>query len=203
MGTYDCASGHLWPNSGHEQGQIVANSVDGQGILELVRHLDYRLHEWEARLPEETRYSEANLAAFRRLDLSGCFVALHLGYHHYATLLYFHSLDVDQSSAFYSKSFLEKCKFHAYSYSDLLCTSRITPNCEAVYATVAHMALVSSAVLLHTLSFGEEHELATARQCLSNNFEAIDKLRNYWPSLKSTVSRSEHPKSIKATLLIT
>lgn len=152
-----------------------------------VHKLETKLNDWKAQLPANRCLNEANMQEHSKIGLGGCFVALHLGYHHYATLLYFQFLDRESAILPERAEYLRRCKLHASSYSDLLSLSRTMPDCEAVYPTVAHMALVSSAVLLHILSFGEEYELEAARKRLSNNFQAILNLRNLWPSLASTV----------------
>ena len=58
-----------------------------------------------------------------------------------------------------------------------------TPDCEAVYLNVAHMTVVSSAALLHTLLFGDHDEIIDARNRLYSNFEILLKLKPYWPGV--------------------
>jgi hypothetical protein len=50
------------------------------------------------------------------------------------------------------------------------------------------MTTVSSSVLLHTLLFGTEDELAQSRRCLHAKFEALLELEQYWPGVRSMVS---------------
>jgi hypothetical protein len=50
------------------------------------------------------------------------------------------------------------------------------------------MTTVSSSVLLHTLLFGTEDELAQSRRCLHANFEALLELEQFWPGVRSMVS---------------
>lgn len=153
----------------------------------VVSALSKQLDVWEQSLPAHLELNDKNLEQHRDRGLGGSFVALHLGYHHYATLLYFHYLDPIRPSGAKRDIYVGRCKFHATSYSSLLKTSRDRKGCEAVYATVGHMALVSSAVLLHTLLFGNDHELPKARESLTHNFEALIELKRLWPSLERTV----------------
>lgn len=50
------------------------------------------------------------------------------------------------------------------------------------------MAIVSSSVLLHTLLFGEENEIAQSHHCLKANFEALLELKGYWPNVNALVN---------------
>ncbi|CEL01204.1 hypothetical protein ASPCAL00792 [Aspergillus calidoustus] len=51
------------------------------------------------------------------------------------------------------------------------------------------MTTVSSSVLLHTLLFGTEDELAQSRRCLHAKFEALLELEQYWPGVRSMINR--------------
>jgi hypothetical protein len=152
-----------------------------------VQELSKQLDLWQESLFPHLRLNERNLENHKEKGLGGGFVALHLGYHHYATLLYFQYLDPQRTSTVMHKSYVNHCKFHASAYSALLKMSRDKKDCEAVYATVGHMTLVSSSVLLYTLLFGDEKELPAARENLSFNFEALVELKRCWPSLERTV----------------
>ena len=156
---------------------------------QLVNDITGRLDAWLASLPEEMRLTDENLDSYARRGSGGTFVALHLGYHHYATLLYFQYLDVRRSRTTAKELYHTRCKSHASNYSRLLAQSRSKANCEAVYATVGHMTVVSSSVLLHMLLFGREEELEEARQNLTSNFAALIELRQLWPSLERVVCR--------------
>ncbi|ETS82474.1 hypothetical protein PFICI_04350 [Pestalotiopsis fici W106-1] len=145
-----------------------------------VAALSLQLHQWEEMLPCDVRNSTENLLEHKARGLGGPFVALHLGFHHYATLLYFQFLS-SPNEPLYAR----RCKYHARAYSTLLEQARKTGSCEAVYPTVGHMATVSSATLLYTLLFGDEFELADSRAGLNTNFEALIELRTYWPRLTS------------------
>lgn len=140
------------------------------------------------RLPESTRFTEDNLRWYAKRGLGSAFVALHLGYHHYATLLYFHYLDLQLIQSATVVHFASKCRRNAAAYSDLLELSTRIPGCEVVYFIVAHMTVVSSAALLHTLLFGERPELERTRERLKFNFEILVRLRKYWPAVSHLVS---------------
>ena len=168
--------------------QRLAQEEMMEGDLDsLVQQLAQQLDSWMEMLPLEIKMTKSNLEAHRRKGLGGPFIALHLGYHHYSTLLYFQFLDSQYSAS--NKMYAGRCKAHASEYSSLLRSARQFEGCEAFYATVGQMAMVSSAVLLHTLLFGDEDELSDARSSLSSNFETLIELKKYWPiSLGRTVS---------------
>lgn len=139
-------------------------------------------------LPLSTRYSEENLRCYAQRGLGSAFVALHLGYHHYSTLLYFHYLDLQLIQSATVVDFASKCRRHAAAYSDLLELSTRIPRCEVLYFIVAHMTVVSSAALLHTLLFGESSELQRTRERLKFNFEVLVQLKRYWPAVSHLVN---------------
>lgn len=145
-----------------------------------VTYLSSQLENWEQMLPVDVRMNEGNLERHIQRGTGGAFIALHLGYHHYATLLYFRFLEPPGSTSPLVEIYHSKCNFHALSYSGLVKLARQKQRCEVVYPTVGHMAVVSSSVLLHTLLFGEERDLQSARDALNANFAAILDLRRYW-----------------------
>ncbi|KAF2164412.1 hypothetical protein M409DRAFT_67944 [Zasmidium cellare ATCC 36951] len=165
------------------------DSLDDASADESALKISHRLDDWLASLPRRMRLNDRNFDEHATKGLGGAYVGLHLGYHHYATLLYFQYLDLQRPSTAVSKDFAERCKRHASSYSDLLRKSRETPGCEAVYATVGHMTVVSSSVLLHMLLFGKEDELEVTRALLNTNFIALIEMRNFWPSLERMITR--------------
>jgi hypothetical protein len=163
------------------------HDLDNLEIDSTVHGISLQLQSWEQMLPVDVRFSEEALLHHQEKGLGGPFVALHLGFHHYSTLLYFQFLEARRPSTPQTQLYIDRCKHHASSYSRLIRLSRERKNCEAVYPTVGHMAVVSSSVLLHTLLFGEESELPQARNGLNSNFEALIKLRQYWSNLASMV----------------
>ena len=154
-----------------------------------VESLAHNLTSWELSLPPLYKWSLENLTEHRRLGTGGAFIALFIGYHHYSTLLYFQFLDQRRNSTQRHFEYARACHVHALCYSDILAISRTHEGCDAVYATVGHMTTVSSSVLLHKLLFGDETSIPKTRDALCSNFEALVKLRHFWPRLSNTVGR--------------
>ncbi|KAF7557811.1 hypothetical protein G7Z17_g469 [Cylindrodendrum hubeiense] len=161
-----------------------------------VTYISDQLENWERMLPVNVRMNEENLEQHIQTGTGGAFIALHLGYHHYATLLYFRFLEPPASTSPLVEIYHSKCNFHASSYSSLVKLAREKKGCEVMYPTVGHMAVVSSSVLLHTLLFGEQRDLQSARDALNENFAAILDLRRYWPNTAPMVSVSSHGPGI-------
>ncbi|KAJ5109087.1 hypothetical protein N7456_005762 [Penicillium angulare] len=168
--------------------EALANGAMEEYDIEPVTHeLVQRFENFDQQLPPDQRFSPRTLKEHISAGLGSIFVALHLGYHHYSTLLYFPYLDNQLSQIPGRSTYVARCKSHAASFSDLLRTSYNTPHCEAVYLIVTHMTVVSSSVLLHTLLFGDDDELSDARERLYSNFEVLLKLKQYWPGADSMV----------------
>lgn len=155
-----------------------------QGVDRLAQQLD----DWQNKLPGDVQLTESNLIEHSKRGTGGIFMGLHLGFHHYATLIFYQYLDTRSTQTVRAREFAARCKHHALNYSTWLARGRRQPGCEAVYPTVGHMAIVSSSVLLHTLLFGEENEIQQSRRCLEANFEALLELGEYWPIVKIMVS---------------
>lgn len=160
----------------------VYGNVSAEELESRVASLSVLLEDWESVIPYDVRMNAENLQRQIEAGHGGAFVALHLGYHHYATLLYFRFLESPTASSPRMELYRTKCKSHASSYSQLLKLARGRNNCEVIYPTVGHMAVVSSSVLLHTLLFSEGENLQDTRNALNANFEAILELRRYWPN---------------------
>ncbi|KAI7283631.1 hypothetical protein KC345_g2857 [Hortaea werneckii] len=167
----------------------VEEDLDEKTVHATVDSLTRRLDAWMDTLPQHMQMNDNTLESFRQDGYGGPFVALHLGYHHYATLLYFQYLDLQKPRSASTEVNVEKCKGHASMYSKLLAQSRNKPGCEVVYATVGHMTVVSSSVLLHTLLLGTSDEVDDVRQDLTANFAALLELRELWPSLDRIIDR--------------
>ncbi|KFZ18014.1 hypothetical protein V501_01401 [Pseudogymnoascus sp. VKM F-4519 (FW-2642)] len=135
---------------------VFPSDEDKTPIEEDFQRFSLELEDFERNLPADVRYSAANLAA-RIADSTGrMFVALHLGYHHYSTLLYYHYLENHKLSlAEPSRLYISRCKYHAAAFSDIVRVSLTSNEAEAVYNIVGHMAVVSSSVLVHTVLFGK------------------------------------------------
>lgn len=167
-----------------------ADHPDGHTQAEAeTRRLAGELGVFLNQLPDTAVLTEENMRRLAAQGHGSTLVALHLGYHHYATLLYFPYLDLQLERTETHLFFAAQCKHHAAAFSDLLLASRKIPHCDAVYFIVAHMAVVSSAALLHTLLFGDDAELPQTRHRLEANFETIVQLRRYWPAVSHLMDR--------------
>ncbi|KAH8589303.1 hypothetical protein B0O99DRAFT_523490 [Bisporella sp. PMI_857] len=162
---------------------------DGDAIEVAAHELAEQMTAYEQNLPEHIRFSLENLDAQITKGSGRTFIALHLGYHHYATLLYYQYLDRHRPLKPRVRIYAERCKYHAAAFSDLISLSRSHGQAEALYNIVGHMTVVSSSVLLHTLLFGDDHELLPARRRLESNFEALVELRTFWPSVELMTNR--------------
>ncbi|OAL57458.1 hypothetical protein IQ07DRAFT_617715 [Pyrenochaeta sp. DS3sAY3a] len=155
---------------------LVHGHNDRQIVDLEVASIAARLTAWHETLPRHMVMNDENFEAHRAEGQGGTFVALHFGYHHYSTLLYFQYLEPDQEPD-------EKTSFR------LLDRARRSGNCHVVYFTVAHMTIVSSSVLLHMLLFGGNAEVEVARLQLTRNFEALEALTRYWPGVEQLKER--------------
>ncbi|CRG92364.1 hypothetical protein PISL3812_09422 [Talaromyces islandicus] len=170
--------------------QRLANEkLSDQEAEYITKGLSSNLESFMEALPAEHHFTLLNLRAHAAQGLGRAFVALHLGYHHYATLLYFPYLDHQLKEISNQALYSGRCKYHAAAFSDLLKLSHEEEECEAVYVIVAHMTVVSSAALLHTLLFGEHLELPETRSRLSDNFVILLKLKEYWPAVEMMIER--------------
>lgn len=165
------------------KGDVPATKLH-QDFLSLTQQLD----DWVSKLPDDAQMSTENLLHRQAMGLGGLLIAIHLAYHHYATLLYFRFLENQQSTSLVHGTYIKRCKWHASQFSALIQKSRQLKGCEAVYPLVGHMTTVSSSVLIHTLLFGEEDELNAAREELNANFESLLELQQYWPVTTAWVS---------------
>ncbi|OJJ55010.1 hypothetical protein ASPSYDRAFT_158711 [Aspergillus sydowii CBS 593.65] len=167
-----------------------ANSESETAELDkAVKDLGQQLEGWSENLPLDIQFTVQNLHSYQHNSLGGLFIALHLAYHHYSSLLYFRFLEASQGSSSPRNLYVSRCKHHASSFSGLLQLSRQLNGCEVLYPTVGQMITVSSAVLLHTMLFGESEELPRARRELSANFEALVELQQYWPATTAMINR--------------
>ncbi|VUC23052.1 unnamed protein product [Clonostachys rosea] len=142
-----------------------------------------RFASWEIMVPFGDKMTDENFHVHRRRGTGGPFVSLHLGFNYYSLLLYFQYLAHPRPQSPAVQTYVERCKQHAAAYSSLVKMSLQYSGCEALFPTVSHMAVVSSSVLLHTLLFGDEWEVASARAALNSNFEALMEFKQYWPEL--------------------
>lgn len=160
---------------------LVHDQNDRQFIDQQVDNIASRLLAWYHALPPHMTMNDKNFEAHRAKGQGGTFVALHFGYHHYSTLLYFQYLEPDREPDEKALAYANRCSYHGLAFSRLLDTARQSGDCHVVYLTVAHMTIVSSSVLLHMLLFGNDAEVEVARLQLTRNFEALEDLNKYWP----------------------
>ncbi|KAL4964607.1 uncharacterized protein BDV14DRAFT_209218 [Aspergillus stella-maris] len=174
----------------HELHRQLANGrLTNSEMEEKTHDLALQLEEFTQNLPAHMELTRHHLEQHAGVGLGAAFVALHLGYHHYSTLLYFHYLDSTQFEVPNQHLFAARCKYHAAAFSDLLNSSNEVPGCGALYFIVSHMTVISSSALLHTLLFGETGELPDARRRLSYNFQVLLELKQYWPDVDTMITR--------------
>ncbi|KAH7142664.1 NADH dehydrogenase [Dactylonectria estremocensis] len=171
------------------KGLTQKDRVDQADIDEIVVGLAARLKAWVEDLPTDVQYNETNLLFHRERGVGGAFAALHMGFFHYSTLLYYLYLDGQRATTAMTQNFSDQCKIMAVSQSNLLRRARTLGNCELLFPGVGHAAVVSSSVLLHTYLRGGEDEVAIAKDGLDSNFQVLKELRQYWPSIEMVVRR--------------
>ncbi|KAL2853483.1 hypothetical protein BJY01DRAFT_65310 [Aspergillus pseudoustus] len=169
--------------------QLANNRLSDAEAEEYTRQVALQFQDFSHTLPLDIALTRDNLDRHAKIGLGSTFVALHLGYNHYSTLLYFHYLDSTHTEVSNQALFAARCKYHAAAFSELLSLSNEVAGCEAVYFIVAHMTVISSSALLHTLLFGEPDELPDTRKRLSSNFQVLLKLKQYWPDVNSMITR--------------
>ncbi|WZH47740.1 Zn2-C6 fungal-type domain-containing protein [Fusarium acuminatum] len=171
--------------------QDLADTVDWDesSIEATVQRLEAELGAFEETVGPGLMFTRENLEVFVNRGLGRVFVAFHLGYHHYYTLLFYHYLDHRRPPTRNGKKYADSCKAHASTVCDILKASREVPGAEALYNIVGHVTIVSSSVLLHTYLFGESHEFEDSRERLGSNLESLVQLRSYWPSVERMIGR--------------
>jgi hypothetical protein len=175
---------------------------DEDSIEDAVRGLAVELVAFEENLRPELRYSADNLTQHVNRGLGRTFIAFHLGYHHYCTLLFYQYLDLHRPPTRNGKAYANRCKLHATTFCDILKASREQGGAEALYNIVGHLTVVCSSVLLHTYLFGDAEELPEIKRRLESNFESLVQLRNYWSSVELMVGANTCKHS-RINLLLT
>ncbi|KAF7588268.1 hypothetical protein BBP40_005954 [Aspergillus hancockii] len=173
----------------HLHRQLADGTLDDSGTESATRQLANELDSFIQNLPTDLQLTIENMREHASLGIGRAFVALHLGFHHYATLLYFPYLGTQLSHVPDHELFASRCKYHAAAFSDLLRTSDETESCEALYFIVAHMTVTSSSALLHALLFGKENELFDTKRRLYYNFQILLRLKSYWPGVDLMIER--------------
>ncbi|ANB11765.1 hypothetical protein AWJ20_4587 [Sugiyamaella lignohabitans] len=169
---------------------VMGKLLQYDDLINRVTDLSSQLESWYTSLPEHIKFSEENLDRFRGVGVARTFLALHIGYHHYGSILYFQFLDETQSPTEVRKHFSSLCAYHAFSLSRLIMlSSHPKRECMPLYNAVGHCVVVSSSVLLHKLLFGEVEEIPTTRDHLESNFAALILLRKYWSNIDTMINR--------------
>ena len=168
--------------------RLLDPEIDETAIDQMAADLSVMFDRYLAELPKDAALSDKNLEYHVQHGSGQTLIALHMGYHHYATLLYFPYLERAGSGADRGSHFADRCKHHAASLSDIIKLSMERPSCEALYHIVGHMTTISSSVLLYTLLFGGEAELDSARARLHANFAKLMELSRLWPDSDRYVS---------------
>lgn len=145
------------------------------------------LMRWEQRLPHDVHFTDANLEAQKLKGNGSVFIDLHLGYHYYSMLLRFPFIGRRNKVGNEEHPEAARCRNHALAFSSLLAAGKSQHGCEIVHATVGHMTVISSSVLLYNLLSGTDDVVQISREHLSLNFGVIVELQGYWPCLTKWV----------------
>jgi hypothetical protein len=183
--------------------RCVSEHLEGE-ILEMgVRSLSRELGVWLESLPHHMRDTPENFKWFASRGLGRMFAAMYLGYYHYGMLVsmpdrsvlirtgqllnyQFLGADAISSSTLYAAD----CKHHASKLCEVVYRSFATPGSEVMYPAVAHILVIASTVQIHTLLFsGDNGQIRQAKSRLERNFEILLRLRPYWSSVDSAMSR--------------
>jgi alpha-L-rhamnosidase len=162
-------------------------------LYENVQSISNMLDSWLLCLPVQLHNNLENIQYFTEQGHGRTFVALHLGYHHHAQLLYYQFLHATPGHSLnkaLANNYAKRCKSHATALSNLLWIANSTPGCECLWMLTGHLLVISSSIHLHTLLFETSESLiANAKLMLERNFEMLIRLRNYWPCLDMSMSR--------------
>ncbi|KAH8767475.1 hypothetical protein F5883DRAFT_495379 [Diaporthe sp. PMI_573] len=172
--------------------RIADMPVEPEELHAAVGRIQQQLQEWLGSLPVEIQMTVPNLNRHQQNGLGGLFVALHLTFYYYSTLLYFSFLEEKGNAPLSSVGSdgiqnAGRCKHHASSFSGILHLTRHLDGCQVSYPGFSHMITVSSAVLLHTLLLGDTGEIREARRNLNANFEALVELQQPWPATTARI----------------
>ncbi|KAF7592257.1 hypothetical protein BBP40_000459 [Aspergillus hancockii] len=175
--------------------QLNKATVEGRiGSRELetgTDRLSHALQSWSDGLPQNLKENQDNLERYARLGLGNAYAALHLGFHFYHEVLYYQFLgDTGQAETESVQRYRSQCQKHAFAFCDLLYRCRALEQCQAQYAMVAHMLVVTSTIYIHVLLFSEEEEkIRMVRHRLVRNFEICSVLQTFWAPLDVALSR--------------
>jgi alpha-L-rhamnosidase len=158
-----------------------------------VEAMGNKLDSWLLRLPRELQITPENLKRCSDVGHGRTLVALHLGFHHHAQVLYYQFLPQHSGTPaekLQRVKYATRCKEHASELSALLWLANSTSGCECLWAVTGHLLVISSSIHLHTLLFAEDEvQIDNAKTMLKQNFEMMLHLSKYWPSLDLSMSR--------------
>lgn len=197
----------LWPEMiklvriyEHIQGlnrELVSNGYSSYDeVILKVRNLQKELDTWRESLLPCLVFNVENLQRFIQLGLGRMFVSTHLGYHHYACILYFQFLDESQPLTSIRKEYAELCVHHAQSQAKMIDLSLNEYNCLPLFNTVGHIIVVCSSVLLHKLHFGPQEEVRPTKELLESNFAALNILKKYWRNVELMIEMLQTFQSV-------
>lgn len=156
-----------------------------------------RLEHWRQNLPPVLRDSPLNLAFHASAGTGGAFVALYLGYYHFAQLLYYRYLHmpnlpegVVSPTVKEPQSFAESCRINSTLLCEIVYRAYSTPGAEVYYSMVGHVLVIASTVQLHILLFSDKsEEVNAARRRLEQNFRILCHLQTLWRALDVSLGR--------------
>lgn len=170
--------------------KCVSEHLEGAPLEIGVRALSHDLDVWLEGLPKHMRDTPENFQYFASRGLGRMLVAVYLGYYHYGQLLNYQFLSSSLEAPTSSTRYAAACKQHAARLCSLVYRSFSTPGSEVLYSAVSHVLVIASTVQIHTLLFsGDEGQIRISKSRLERNFEILLRLRTYWPSVDSAMSR--------------
>ncbi|EMD94150.1 hypothetical protein COCC4DRAFT_163610 [Bipolaris maydis ATCC 48331] len=168
----------------------VSDHLEGLPLEKGMRELSRDLDVWLENLPQHLRDTPDNFKYFASRGHGRMFVAVYLGYYHYGQLLNYQFLSLSTEASAESGRYADACKQHAARLCSLVYRSQATPGSEVMYPAVSHVLVIASTVQIHTLLFSaDEAEIRISKARLERNFEILLRLRAYWPSVDSAMSR--------------
>lgn len=174
-------------------------SLSSSDIHSATELLAERLENWRQNLPSVLRDSPLNLAFHASAGTGGAYVALYLGYYHFAQLLYYRYLHlpnlpegVVSPTVKEPQSFADQCRINSTLLCEIVYRAYSTPGAEVYYSMVGHVLVIASTVQLHILLFSDRtEEVNAARRRLEQNFRILCRLQTLWRALDVSFGRFE------------
>jgi hypothetical protein len=184
--------------------RLAAHDHNESSIHQRAAGVAAELDAFHTELPSSLLFDFEILQTHRLRGIGHVFIALHLCYHYYSTLVHFPHLDARRSSSLPGDLHAERCKYHGAALSDMLGTSLSQAGCEMLYQSIGHMATVSTCVLLYVLLLSDGDEIDAAKTRLETNFTKLMELARYWPGIQQAVSHvlSGWCDELQLTLLV-